>query len=96
MKPLKPTLELDKLAKKYIWWERPEWAYTHPQVFLANLMNIGAWEDIQLGRKILGDELFKQALIEAPPGYFSYRSWDFWHLKFNLLPIPDLPKRKFL
>lgn len=96
MNPLKAHIELDPLAKRYVWWEKPEWAYTHPTVFLANVMNIGTWQDIQLARKILGDKILKQALLEAPPGYFGYRAWDYWHLKFGLTPIPPLPKRSFL
>lgn len=95
MKSLIGSHDLEKLAQRYVWWEKPEWAYEHPTVFLANLMNIGTWDDILLARKILGDYILKQALLEAPPGYFSYRSWDFWHLKFGMTPIPPLPKRKF-
>ena len=96
MQALKHNLELNTLAKKYIWWETPEWAYAHPTVFLANLMNLGSWNDISLARKILGDAVLKQALLEAPPGYFNYRAWDYWHLKFGITPIPPLPKRSFM
>jgi hypothetical protein len=96
MEALTENSKLESLAKKYIWWEKPEWAYNHPEIFLANLMNLGKWEDIQLARNILGDALLKQALLEAPPGYFNYRSWDYWHLKFDISPIPPLPQRKFL
>jgi hypothetical protein len=74
MQPLYPYQELEKLAKRYVWWESPQWAYEHPSIFLANLMNQGTWEDILLVRRVLGDNILKQALLEAPPGYFSYRS----------------------
>lgn len=94
MKSLKPNSQLERLAKRYVWWETPKWAYQHPTVFLANLMNLGVWEDILLARKLLGDTVLKQALLEAPPGYFNYRSWDYWHLKFGITPIPPLPKRE--
>lgn len=96
MKPLKANIQLNFLAKRYVWWETPEWACTHPTVFLANLMNIGTWNDIQTARHLLGDATFKEALLEAPPGYFGYRAWDYWHLKLGLTPIPPLPKRSFL
>lgn len=95
MKAIKTNSQLDLLARRYIWWETPEWAYAHPTIFLANLMNIGTWHDIQFARHLLGDAVFKQALLEAPPGYFSYRAWDYWHLKFGITPIPPLPKRDF-
>jgi len=95
MKALIKSLELEILAKKYVWWESPQWAYNHPAVFLANVMNLGSWEDLQLARRIVGEVILKQVLQEAPPGYFSYRSWDYWHLKLGILPIPPLPQRKF-
>ena len=95
MQDLTMTKDLKMLCQRYVWWETPEWACKHPTILLANLMNTGTWEDIQLARKLLSDPLLKQALLEAPPGYFSYRSWDYWHLKFGLTPIPPLPKRNF-
>jgi len=95
MKPLTAQKQLDPLAKKYVWWEKPQWAYEHPTVFLGNVMNQGTWDDITMVRQLIGDRVLKQALIEAPPGYYSYRSWDYWHLKFGITPIPPLPRRKF-
>ena len=96
MEPLKQNQALDKLISRYVWWENSDWAYNHPTVFLANLMNFGTWEDTQLARKILGDDILKTALQEAPPGYFGRRAWNYWHLKYGITPIPPLPKRKFL
>lgn len=95
MKSLQKNAKLKVLAQRYVWWESPDWAYSHPEVFLANIMNLGNWEDIQEARKILGDSILKEALLEAPPGYYGYRAWDYWHLKFGLTPIPPLPQRKF-
>jgi hypothetical protein len=95
MKTLAAAPELEVLVKRYVWWETPEWAYNHPEIFLANLMNLGKWEDIQLIRRLLGDKILKQVLTQAPPGYFNHRSWDYWHLKFNISPIPPLPQRNF-
>lgn len=96
MNPLTKNPQIVNLAKRYVWWETPDWALQHPTVFLANLMNLGNWDDIQLARHLLGDHTLKQALLEAPPGYFSYRSWDYWNLKLGIKPIPPLPKRDFL
>jgi len=95
MKKIKPNLQLEQLAKRYVWWESPQWAYEHPTIFLANIMNLGTWEDTQLVRKLLGDEVLKQVLQEAPSGYFNYRAWDYWHSKFGIKNIPPLPQRSF-
>lgn len=95
MQNLKPSSVLRILAKRYVWWENSSWAFKHPSIFLANLMNKGTWEDIQKVRKLLGDDPLKQVLLDAPAGYFNYRSWDYWHLKLGITPIPELPKRSF-
>ncbi len=90
---LNPSPELEQLAKKYIWWNPPAWAYAHSEILLANVMNLGNWDDIQTLRKTVGDETLKAVLADPPAGYFSYRSWDYWHIKFDMLPIPPLVKR---
>lgn len=92
---LKHSKSLDKLASRYVWWHSQEWAYKHPDVFLANVMNLGNWDDIQSLRQTVGDQLLKQVLRNASPGYFYPRSWDYWHVKLGIKPIPDLPKRKY-
>lgn len=90
---IKHSQQLDQLAKRYIWWNSLDWAYAHPTIFLANIMDIGNWDDIQMLRKMVGDTLLKQVLLNASAGYFHQRSWDYWHVKFGIKPIPSLPKR---
>ena len=83
---------LDVLAKRYVWWETIDWSYAHPEIFLANVMNLGNWNDIQKLRQLISDTILKIALQKAPAGSFSPRSWDYWHVKFAL-PISPIPKR---
>jgi len=87
-------LILKQLARRYVWWNTPAWALKHLDILLANTMNLGNWDDIQMLRKAVGDEALKRVLHQAPAGYFNYRSWDYWHVKFDIKPIPPLPKRK--
>ena len=94
MKSLKSSMPLAQLARRYVWWETPEWALAHPDIFLVNVMDLGSWDDIQLLRKTVGDIRLKAVLAHPPIGYFHYRSWDYWHVKFNIFPIPDLPTRE--
>lgn len=96
MKPIKllTSSALSKLATRYVWWNPVTWSYEHPLVFLANVMNLGCWADIQLLRYEVGDSVLKQVLLNAPAGYFNYRSWDYWHAKFDISPVPELPKRE--
>ena len=90
---LNHSAQLDRLAKRYVWWQSQTWAYQHPEIFLSNVMNLGCWDDIQILRQVVGDHVLKEVLFHAPAGYFHYRSWDYWHVKFGIEPIPPLPKR---
>lgn len=94
LEKLQPSEPLNQLIKRYVWWETVAWGYAHPKIFLANIMNLGSWDDLQLLRQLIGDAPLKITLQDAPSGYFNYRSWDYWHHKFNLLPIPLLPERR--
>lgn len=90
---LATSSNLTKLATRYVWWQPSTWSYQHPLVFLANVMNLGCWTDIQSLRHEVSDSVLKQVLLNAPAGYFNYRSWDYWHAKFNISPVPAMPKR---
>lgn len=91
---LQHSLILDRLAQRYVWWDTIDWAYAHPAVFLANVMDLGNWDDIQALRHDVGDSVLKAVLLHAAAGYFHARSWDYWHVKFGIIPIPSLPKRE--
>lgn len=91
---LKHTDALNQLAHRYVWWDSVDWAYAHPDVFLSSVMDLGNWDDIQSLRHTVGDHLLKKMLQNAPAGYFHARSWDYWHVKLGVTPIPSLPKRK--
>lgn len=95
MKPLilQHTPCLDRLAQRYVWWDTVDWAYAHPVVFLSNVMDLGNWNDIQALLRDVGDPVLKIVLLHAAAGYFHARSWDYWHVKFGMTPIPPLPKR---
>jgi len=91
---LQHTPLLDRLAQRYVWWNPIDWAYAHPAIFLASAMDLGNWDDIQALRHDVGDEVLKTVLLHATAGYFHARSWDYWHIKFGINPIPSLPKRE--
>lgn len=92
---LQHTAPLDRLMQRYVWWDTIDWAYAHPAVFLANVMDLGSWDDIQIIRHEVGDSVLKTVLLHAAAGYFHERSWDYWHVKFGINPIPALPQRDF-
>lgn len=89
---------LSAMAARLIWWESAEWAKRHPDRVIAQVMEIGSFEDVQRLRQALGDQRLRQVLQGAQAGWFSPRSWNYWHRK--LLPqadggVPMLPSRRF-
>lgn len=87
---------LRDMAACYIWWKTPDHALAHPQRILAQVMNLGLWEDIcTLARIFTANEL-RAVLCSAEAGQFNGRSWAFWHCKLtDCAPqnIPSLPER---
>jgi hypothetical protein len=88
---------LKNLARKYIWWKSPEEAVLFPRRVIAQVMNIGDYDDMQSLANSAGDILLRDALQNAEAGEFNPRSWAYWHYRLGLaLPgqVPDMPVRK--
>ncbi len=85
---------LIRIARRLFWWKPPEEAVRDPIRFVAQVMTFGNWEDVQATRQELGEEWFRRALTEGPPGVFDEPSWVYWHCVFGLRPVPPLPKRQ--
>lgn len=89
------TPELLAIAKRIVWFASPEETLKDPKKFLAYLMTYGFHEDIEEVKKYTTSDDFIYALEHAPPGIFDPRSWNYWNLVYNRLPIPPLPERNF-
>ena len=83
--------ELKVFSGKYIWWKSPEDATLSPQRVIAQVMNIGDYEDVQKLANQIGDEALRNALLQAQPGQFNERSWSYWHYRLGLASHPNLP-----
>jgi hypothetical protein len=90
------THELLNIARRLIWWMPPEEALEEPSLFLAQVMTLGTWDDVELVRAALGEEPLRECLHNAPPGIFDLPSWHYWHRRFGIQPIPPPPRRKLL
>lgn len=91
-------MDLLYFAHKYIWWQPAETVVKDRHRVIAQVMNLGTFEDVQALRKQIGDAEFKQALQEARPGEFSERSWHYWHLILGVArldAVPSMPARRF-
>ena len=89
---------LKALANKYIWWKTPDEAVATPNRVMAQVMNIGDYEDVQVLVKIVGDDVLRDVLAHAEAGWFNERSWAYWHYRLDLATldtVPALPVRGF-
>jgi hypothetical protein len=98
--PSDETSELiAELGRKYIWWQ-PVGDRPHSQErVIAQAMNLGVYDDIRRLEKRLGSERLAQVMVQAAPGWFSDRSWEFWRGRLSLAlgrQIPEeAPRRSF-
>ena len=79
-------------AERYLWWQQPEEALACPRRILAQVMNLGVWEDWCRMTALFTPEELAEVLAHAEMGQFSPRSWSFWHCRFSG-ETPPLPRR---
>lgn len=90
---------LIRLAPRYLWWtlDGPEDERTRRT--LAQIMNLGTYEDIRAIEAAFDREELVAVLAHAEPGWFSPRSWEFWRGRLGLSAEPGLsanpPRRSF-
>jgi hypothetical protein len=94
MQRLPRTPELKALARRMIWFEKPEQALADWIRLAAYTLTFGTPSDVRALRAHLSDDHLREALDRAPPGVFDPRSWAYWHLKLNGKPAPAMPVRR--
>jgi hypothetical protein len=85
-----------RFAPRYVWWKTPEEAVEMPERVVAQVMNIGDYDDVQALAAAVGDEYLRRVLVHAKAGQFNARSWVYWHYRLGLArlgEVPPLPKR---
>ncbi len=91
-----PTL-LTFYAAKYVWWKPPAQAIQMPQRVVAQVMNIGSYDDVLMLAEQVGDDYLRQVLHAAEIGQFNERSWAYWQYRLGLRPsaaLPPMPQRQ--
>lgn len=88
--------DLAGVARRLVCYEPPEQTLAWPALFLAHVMTYGTVKDIVTAERYFSPEDFQHALDDAPPGVFDPRSWAYWNTVFDRVPVPPMPKRKFL
>jgi hypothetical protein len=88
---------LRDLAGRYVWWKSPDEAIQYPQRVIAQVMNIGDFDDVQRLSRAFQDDLLREVIRRAEIGQFNARSWTYWHYRLNMAGIgevPPLPARR--
>lgn len=92
------TRLLTVLAGKYIWWLNPAEAMEYPARVVAQVMNIGIFNDVRQMATALGDDCLRSVLQHSGAGQFNERSWAYWHYRLGLAEpdqVPPMPVRRF-
>ncbi len=95
MRPIPLDSETGEIARRVIWFEAPEQALADPVRFMAYAMSYATHEDMQVIRRHVSDDEFREALDLAPPGIIDPRSWAYWNVKMGRYPAPPMPRRRF-
>ena len=91
------TEMLKTFARKYIWWKTPEEAVAQPQRIVAQVMDMGDYDDVQSLVHETGTAYLREVLTHAEAGQFNARSWMYWHYRLGLSDpgkVPALPERR--
>jgi hypothetical protein len=92
------TKFLKPLAKKYVWWKTPEEALRSPALVMAQVMNIGDFDDVQRLTQKVNYLMLRKVLSLVDAKHFSQKSWHYWHYRLGLIysdqEPPALPERR--
>lgn len=88
---------LERLARKYLWWMNPQQVVKDTDRLIAQVMNLGTFEDARLVEASFGKDRLRRVLRDAAPGQFDEKSWAYWHYRLDLAEpdrVPPLPRRQ--
>ena len=81
---------LQMVARRVVWFKKPEKALQETKLFLAHVMTYGTLSDRSTTLQYFSEADFEAVLDDPPAGIFDLRSWTYWNVRF---PVPALPKR---
>lgn len=91
---------LERWAARYIWWKSVQEALRYPNRIIAQVMNIGDYDDVQALVETFGEKALREIVRNAEAGMFNERSWAYWHYRLGLVSpeasaaLPPLPARR--
>jgi hypothetical protein len=86
--------ELLRLARKVVWYDKPEQTMADLKTFLSHLMVNGSSADVAVVERTYPAEEFRRVLANAPAVVFTREAGQKWHEQFGM-PVPSMPRRQF-
>jgi hypothetical protein len=86
--------DLLRVARKVVWYDKPEETLADLMTFLTHLMVYGSAADVLVAERYVPADEFRRILEDAPVGVFTQEVWERWHERFGI-PTPPLPRRRF-
>ena len=63
-----------------------------PDRVVAQVMDIGDFDDMQALAEQVGDDYLRHVLRTAEAGQFNQHSWAYWHYRLGLASFGQVPK----
>jgi hypothetical protein len=82
---------LRALARRYVWWKTPDEAIQQPHRIIAQVMNIGDFDDVVRLTQQVSNDVLIDVLTHAEIGQFDARSWHYWHYRLGLAEVDKVP-----
>ncbi len=95
MKSLPLTSDLERVARRCVWFQEPEDTLSDPVHFVAHVLTFGTHDDVKVLRLHVTDDELRAALDTAPPGIYDARSWAYWNLMLGRDSASPMPERRF-
>ena len=92
-----PEIEVERLqalkrfASEYIWWENAEEAIRFPNRVIAQVMELGIFEDTRELVSLFGEAKLVEVIQHSQAGWFTPRSWHYWHYRLHLAGVDEIP-----
>ncbi|WP_426411247.1 hypothetical protein [Bradyrhizobium ganzhouense] len=90
---------IDELGRKYFWWRPVDGSPFSKGRVIAQIMNLGTYDDILQLEAVLGEAYLVDVMLHAEPGWFSDRSWEFWRGRLSyatgVVLAEKAPRRAF-
>ncbi|MBF6604776.1 MAG: hypothetical protein IVW53_04250 [Chloroflexi bacterium] len=90
----KPTDDrIAEIARRIVWWQKPETTLERRLEFVARVMASGSLDEVRDVEHHFGRAVLREAVVKAPAGVFDRRSWSYWLLVLGLERTTPLPVR---